>query len=211
MRRVPRGPVAPVLGLVLLLGATACSSDDPAQETVDIPGSSDSADGGASAEAAGGGGDPAADDGELATSYPEVGLELDLPETEDENQQGALAAYVDYERGMRQLSRTAEPNTLVTDNATDAMLATMQTTVNYLTSNDIRYRGTADIQADWGGSSAEAATLDLCIDGSDLELVRNGTPEPITGPSRLAARVVLTSAGGTWRVAQYDTEEQKQC
>lgn len=151
--------------------------------------------------------EPAGEDA-IPTSYPEVGLEFAaLPEVTGA-ERSAVATYVAYERGLRQLSRTAELNALLTDNSAPSLTPTLESTVDYLRSNDVRYRGTAVLEVAVEAFGTKAAVLDLCTDASGLELVTAGTAGPVEGPPRAQGRVVLTAGGGGWVVTQYDTLEE---
>lgn len=145
---------------------------------------------------------------EIPTSYPEAGLEFDsLPDVTG-TERAALEAYIDYERGLRLMSRTAEANALITESAGPALTPVIESTLKHLRSNNLRYQGTVVVSVTLDGAGGEAAVLDLCTDGTDLELVRDGTPEPIKGLKVAAGRVVVTNNGGTWTVTQYDTLEE---
>lgn len=211
MRQTPRAAV--VCALALVVPVTACSAEPDRERSLDLSDRASSStspsepdDGGDDAPAEPSG--PSGTGGALPTSYPEVGLEFASLPPASGTRRDALATYVDYERGLRQLSRSAEPNRLITDNADQGLVTTMRSTLDYLRGDDVRYRGTAVISVDFDGASGRAAVLDLCTDGSDLELVTDGTPGPVTGPERVAGRVVLTNTGGTWVVTQYDTLEE---
>ena len=205
MRRHLRRASATVAVGTLVLATFGCSGDEPGTDAMDLPES------GSSAAASSGSGDAQTADtsapAEIPTSYPGVGLEFtDLPDLTGTERE-ALRTYVDYERGMRRLSRTGQPNALITDHAAPAMRTTVDSTVEYLRSTDTRYRGTAGIAVAVDGAGGRAAVFDLCIDGTDLELIRGGSAQPIEGPERVPARVVVSREGGTWRVSQYETLE----
>lgn len=205
-----------VLGLVALaMLFTGCSESPQRTDTVDLSRGDDSSPATEQAEGSDepGAGESASTDAPdaIPSSYPEVGLEFsDLPQPRGTKRE-ALEAYVAYERGLRKLSRTAKPNAMITDHATQPLITTMESTVDYLRSNSIRYQGTADIAVSFVGNSARATVLEVCIDGTDLELVQNGSTKPINGPGRLPGRVVVTSNGQAWLVTQYDTEEEQSC
>lgn len=186
--------------------ASACSSDSDepeARETLELDPTVSAS---ASQEPSPTPAEPAAEDA-IPTSYPEVGLEFAALPAATGAEAAALATYVEYERGLRRLSRTGELNPLLTDNAAASLTPTLESTVDYLQGNDIRYRGTAVLTVAFEAFGEQAAVLDLCTDASGLELVTAGEPGPVEGAPRAAGRVVLTAGGGDWIVTQYDTLE----
>jgi hypothetical protein len=192
---------------VLALALTACSSGSEEPETLDLdptpPTSPTAPETTEPASEA-----PPIDSG-IPTSYPEVGLEFEpFPEVDGPAAE-ALATYVEFERGMRQLGRTATMNKLLRASSSPAMQPTLDNTVAYLRENDAHYEGTARVTVELGGGGESATVLDLCADAADLQLVTAGTPGPVNGPQRVAMRAVLTNAAGAgWTVDQYESTEE---
>lgn len=149
-------------------------------------------------------------EGSLALDYPDVGLTYSaLPEVEGA-QADALAVYVAYEHGLRELSRTAKITPELADAAGESLRPTLANTVDYLKSNDIRYAGTTTIDVSVDGGNNQTLVLDLCTDATGLRLVTKGKEKPVKGLQRAKGRVTLNSAGGTstWVVTDYTTLEE---
>lgn len=204
MHRNARASVA-TLCAVLCLATAGCSddsdSDDDRLDLSDSPSASssetardDSSDGSGAAE--------------IPTTYRSVGLEFTkLPEATGAKRE-ALETYVAYERGQRQLSRTAKLNPLITDNAAPSVVDVMTSTVAHLTSTDTRYSGIARISVDFDGFSARQAVLSLCTDATDLSLVTKGQKRPVEGRERVRGRATLSSTGGAWTLTDYTTLDE---
>lgn len=188
--------------LALGVTLTACSDDSGAEkEQVDLSESGNSSPS-ADSSADGSGTDQGSTDA-LATDYPDVGLEFtSLPEVKGAKR-AALETYVDFEQGQRKLSRTAELNSMITDNAAPSVEDSMQATIDWLNQNKTRYDGTARIDVSFEGMSAGTAVLDLCIDAKGLSLVTDGQKRPVEGRERGRSQVSVTNAGGAWQVTNY--------
>lgn len=207
-RRTPRG--AAVVALVCASALAAGCSDEGSDPPLDLGASSAAA----TDEPTTATPDPTATastepgEGSIRRDYPDVGLVFTtLPEASGQRR-AALQTYVDFERGQRQLSRTGRLNRQVTDNVNDDVLASMQAAVDFLEREDARYAGTAQIEVGIEGFRPPVAQLRLCIDSTELQLVRAGVPGPVEGPVRVPVRVSLTSTGGTWTVTGYDPVEE---
>jgi len=205
MRPSPLGKAAAATALVVALAACSSDSDSgpEAAPSLDATASVDPAEPEPSEPVS-----SAPADDAIPTSYPEVGLEFTaLPEVEGPALD-ALATYVEFERGMRQLGRTANTNRLLAETASPAFQPTIDSTLDYLRDGDIRYRGSVTVDVALDGAGASTAVLELCADGTDLQLVTAGRPGPITGPARVPMRVILSNGQGTgWAVDQYESQE----
>ncbi len=198
------------LAAATLLTVTGCSQEaGPAGETPTIGEDPSAPDDPETAPSDPPGG--AVPDGEqLALDYPDVGLTYAaLPEVEGA-QGDALATYVAYEHGLRQLSRTARISPELADAAGQSLMPTLRNTVKYLRSNHLRYAGTTTIDVTVDGGSSQTMVLDLCTDATDLRLVSQGKERPVKGLQRAKGRVTLNTIGGTseWAVTDYTTLEE---
>ncbi|WP_244931550.1 hypothetical protein [Nocardioides sp. W7] len=204
MRPLRLGTTLGVVALTLALGS--CSSDTEEPKTLELDATPSASPTPSAEPGETPSGEPA--DDAIPTSYPEIGLEFSALPQASGPEAAALATYVEYERGLRELSRTGELNPLLTDNAAPSLTPTLESTVAYLRDNDTRYDGEVRIDVDLEGAGPRAAALTLCTDASDLKLVKSGRPGPVEGLQRAVGRVVLTAADGTWVVTQYDTLEE---
>ncbi len=187
----------------LALGLSACGDDDAK--------SGDSPDFGPTTEAA-----SSSEPTELTTppgpkpiptSYPDVGLEYDgLPDL-DGKYHDALAVFVDFDRGRLELLRDAQMSPLLSKNAAGQVVATYQSTATYLQDHNAHYRGTSVASFDSVETDGDLLGLDLCLDGTDLRYVEDGSASAPEGPSRVPYRVIVTQAGGSWTVTEAATQE----
>jgi hypothetical protein len=151
----------------------------------------------------------AGENGELAADYADVELSFGtLPEVEG-SQRDALAAYITYEHGLRELSRTAKIGPELREVAGQPLMPTLRNTVSYLRQNDLRYAGPTAIDVSVNGGNERAVVLDLCTDASRLRLVQDGEKRPVEGLQRAKGRVTLNSGGtNAWKVTDYTTLEE---
>lgn len=196
------------LCLALLASVAACSddSDSSGEKKLDL---SESNSASPTEESSNDGSDDASETPDaIPTSYPDVGLEFtSLPKVKGAKR-AALETYVAFERGQRKLSRTASMNPLITKNAAPSAQQPLQNAIDWMHSNDTRYDGTARIDVSFEGAGAATATLNLCIDATDLALVTDGQKRPVEGRQRSASRVSLSNGGGTWLLTAYESLDE---
>lgn len=188
---------------VLALGLAACGDDgsDPASETSPDLEPSSEATPESTATSAPKGPKP------IPTSYPAVGLEYDgLPDL-DGRYRDALEVFIAFDRGRLQLAREARMNPLLSENAAEQVVATFQSTATYLQDHNAYYRGTSVATFDEVKADGNLLGLDLCLDGTELRFVENGSAAAPDGPARVPFRVVVTQIDGSWTVTEAASQE----
>ena len=143
----------------------------------------------------------------VPTTYPAVGLEFTSLPSEDDVAPEVIEAFVRYERGISQMTRTARMNTLLTDTASGQALATQRETAGYLQENAGRYSGTVVVDVEVERADDRLVALGTCEDASGLRLTERGKPVELRGPDRTPVRVLLTRVDGTWKVTEYTFKE----